>query len=324
VLALAADLDRDWVQPLVQRGRILERRAYIARYMTPGEVAARRNLYEAGLKMAARAAQRDPNHAAVHALKGLILHHIASLPGLPPDSVTSSREAAEAALTRAADLDPSNQSVWRLLAELLNTTGRHGEALVAAETGYRIDPYGPDVRSLTHHLFTALFEMGADREAHGWCSQGATDYEGDLVFLYCTLALHAWGDAIEPRPDLMRRELMTFQERDRRSQPYLLPRFETMIAAAYARAGQADSARAILRRVAEASDDDGVLWMRASVHALLHEDSVALELLEQYLDIGGLDAPRVLMKRPFWHLRERTELHRLIEGRHPDRVSRNP
>jgi DNA-binding SARP family transcriptional activator/TolB-like protein len=315
VLEIAARLDRRWAEPLVLRGWILERRAFIARMPDPSNLDSRRDLYRAGLEMAARAQERDAGHAGVHALRGAILHQLAQLNTHDADGIRAELTEAETALRRAAELDPLNQSVWRRLAELLLSTSRYGEARVAAERGYRLDPYGPEVRSLTYLLFSSSFETGRDQDAHGWCSQGMTYYEGDLVFLYCMLALHAWADGVEPQPELLRREMTSFQQGDRRNQPQLMPRFETMIAAAYARAGQPDSAHAILRRVSDSTRDEGVLWMRASVHALLGEDSTALALLEEWLATDSWGVERVAESRPFWHLRERTELQRLIDIR---------
>jgi DNA-binding SARP family transcriptional activator/TolB-like protein len=315
MLEIAVELDGAWAEPLVRRGWIRERRAFVTRLSDPGDVAARGRLYEDGLAMAAQAAVRDPDHAGAYALRGALLHQLSLLEEMPRESVFERLDAAERELRRATELDPVDQATWRRLADVLIATGRYGEAKVAAERAYRLDPYAAAARPLTNLLFTTSFEMGRDEDAHGWCSQGATYFPEDLVFVYCMLALHAWADGIEPRPDLVRSELLRFQQGDRRIQPWLEPRFETMIAAAYARAGQPDSARAILARVGDQPRDSGILWMRASVHALLGEDSAALALLEEWMESGTWAATRVSQSRPFWHLRERTELQRLIDSR---------
>ena len=315
MLEIAAELDGAWAEPLVRRGWIRERRAFVTRLSDPGDVAARGRLYEDGLAMAAQAAVRDPDHAGAYALRGALLHQLSLLEETPRESVFERLDAAERELRRATELDPVDQATWRRLADVLIATGRYGEAKVAAERAYRLDPYAAAARPLTNLLFTTSFEMGRDEDAHGWCSQGATYFPEDLVFVYCMLALHAWADGIEPQPDLVRGELLRFQQGDRRVQPWLEPRFETMIAAAYARAGQPDSARAILARVGAQPRDPGILWMRASVHALLGEDSAALALLEEWMESGTWAATRVSQSRPFWHLRERTELQRLIDSR---------
>jgi DNA-binding SARP family transcriptional activator/TolB-like protein/tetratricopeptide (TPR) repeat protein len=315
VLEIAAGLDRRWAEPMVLRGWVLERRANLTPIFGPAESTSRRELLEAGLAMAERAAQREADNAGVHALRGALLHQLAMLDGSPADSALSGIAAAEVELRRATELDPLNQGAWRRLADLLFTTGRYGEAKVAAERGYRLDPYGPGANGLVNLLFATSLEMGDDAQAEGWCLQGRRTLPNDLVFVYCLLALHAWADGIEPQPDVLHRAMTSFQQGDRRIQPQLMARFESMIAAAYARAGQPDSARAILRRVAEASGDTGTLWLRASAHAALGEDSAALDLLGDYLAQGNWTAPRVALSRPFWHLRERTELQRLIDAR---------
>jgi hypothetical protein len=122
-----------------------------------------------------------------------------------------------------------------------------------------------------------------------------------MPFLYCLLALHAWGD-IPPEPERLDEAMRAFQQVDRRIQPALGARLETMRAAAYARAGRPDDARAILAGVPRDSDDVALLWMRASAHVQLGDDSAAAVLLGEYLEKGGWEASRVAASRPFWRL----------------------
>ncbi|MBR9990564.1 MAG: hypothetical protein KFH98_12460 [Gemmatimonadetes bacterium] len=308
MLEAAARLDTEWVEPVVERGWVSERQALIARFT--GDLELQRNRLDEALRHARRAAEMKSDYAGAYALRGSILHLLSLLPQ-PAAEATAALTAAEDDLRRAAELDPLDQPALRRLADLLYSIGKYGEAKAAAESAFRIDPYSPDAAGLTYQLFSTSFETGLDSEADGWCFQGRKQFPDELIFVYCLLALHAWADGLEPEPDQLRIELGNFQQGERRLQPDLMSRFETMIAAAYARAGQPDSAYAILDRIAATSADRGALWMRASVYAALGEDSTALYLLNEYRVYGGWRAVRVVESRPFWNLNERTGIRRV-------------
>jgi hypothetical protein len=104
----------------------------------------------------------------------------------------------------------------------------------------------------------------------------------------------------------------SFQQIYFRQQPLLLNRFDAMIATAYARAAQADSARAILGRLASAGDADALDWMRASGYAALGEDVNAIGLLRAYLDRSPVVGLRVARGRPFWRLKGNVEYEQLV------------
>lgn len=317
LLAISTRLDGEWAEPLLGRGWLVERRVFLQRRIrgTWSLDEVRRDL-DAGLRFAAAAEETGQELAGVHALRSALLQQRAFLHE-SPDSVTQGLAAAEQELVLATSLDSLDQNAWSRLANLRQLLGRYGEAYAAAHRAYGLDPSSREASSLTYQLFNTLFETGRDREAEGWCFQGRRYFPGDRTFVYCLLALHAWGDpdVIQPQPELLRQELARFDDDDWRLQPHLKGRFETMIAAAYARAGQPDSARALLRRVADLPPDPGLLWMRASVHAALGEDSTALRLLDEHMANGSWAAGRVATSRPFWGLLSRTDLRQRIDRR---------
>lgn len=319
VLRIAADLDRRWAEPVVMRGWVLERRAFIARAASQPADTTPVELLEAGLRMADEAAARDAQDPGVHALRGALWHQLALVDGLPVDSVYSRIRRAEVELVRATDMDPVNQSSWRRLAALLYATERYGEARVAVERAYRLDPYAPETNTLLNLLFATSIEIGDDLQAEGWCLEGRRRYPDELPFLYCLHALHAWADGVAADPAVLHRAIELFPHPYVRTQPQLSARLESMLAGAYARAGQPDSARAVLSRVASAPGDDGLLWLRASVHAALGEDSAAIRLLGTYLERAGWEGARVARSRPFWRLHDHPEIQRLMGSALADR-----
>jgi DNA-binding SARP family transcriptional activator/TolB-like protein len=319
VLQIAADLDRRWAEPVVLRGWVLEDRAFIARAAGQPVDTTSVELLEAGLRMADQAAARDADDPGVHALRGALLYQLALLDGLPADSAYSLLRRAEVELVRATDLDPVSQSSWRRLAAVLYATERYGEARVAVERAYRRDYYAPETNTLLTLLFATSIEVGDDVQAEGWCLEGRRRYPDELPFLYCLHALHAWADGVEADPAVLHRAIELFPHPFVREQPQLSARLESMLASAYARADQPDSARAVLSRVARVSGDDGLLWLRASAHAALGEDEAAIRLLGTYLERAGWQGSRVARSRPFWRLRDHPEIQRLTGSALADR-----
>jgi DNA-binding SARP family transcriptional activator/TolB-like protein len=313
LLTRAAELDRRWAEPLVMRGRLMERRAFVAEYAAPADTAARRKLLEAARSLADKASERDPTEPGAYELRGALLHQLALLPGLPRDTVRSRLTAAEEQFRRAIQLDPNNASGWRQLSELLTLAGRYGAAKTAAERAWSIDRYVPEANSIINLLFTTSLELGEDLDAARWCTEGRRSAPNQLPFVYCLFAIHAWADQVQPDLPLLRREIATYRSNHLVLQPQLLARFETLLAMAHHRAGQPDSARAILQRVAAGPEDRGLLWLRAGVLAGMGDDDAAIRTLAAYLEGGASwDEHRVAQSRPFWRLRGRPEYQRLV------------
>src|SRR5690606_20472460 len=179
-------------------------RAYSVRFSTPYDSVGYRSLLEAALDMAALAAERDSLYADGWALRGAVLQHLAQI-HTDPGRIDRLLQESERALRRAIHLDPLHQSAWRGLADLLFASGRYGEAYVAARRAYQIDPYDAHVvRGILNRLFATALELGEDDQAQGWCHEGRRRFVEDLPFLYCLLALHAWGDGVDADPAALR------------------------------------------------------------------------------------------------------------------------
>ena len=312
LLSRAATLDRRWAEPLLLRGWLLERRAFVLRLSAPADTASARKLLEASRSMADRAAERNPKDPRVHELRGTLLNQLATLPGIPNPVVFDRLASAEQELRRATELDAHSQGAWRRLADVLQLTGRNAEAKVAAERAYRLDPLVAEVNALYHLLFTTSFEMNHDEDARSWCLQGRREFPDELPFLYCLFFLHGWADGVDPDPAGTRRELRRLEATQFKIQPQLLTRFETVLASVHARAGERDSARAILARV-DTTGDPAVLWMAAAARVALGEFPEAVDLLTRYARHGHWSAGRIIRSRPFRPLESRPDYQRLLD-----------
>ncbi|HEX6134820.1 MAG TPA: BTAD domain-containing putative transcriptional regulator [Longimicrobiales bacterium] len=311
LLATAARLDRRWAEPMALRGRMIEKRVSLLHALTPNDTMATRDLLERALWCAEEAMRRDPRYAEGWALRGSVRHQLARLAHDSREQ-RSLQQMAEADLVRATELDELHQGAWGQLAELLLNRNDYRAAKSAAQRAYRLDPVAPQVPTLINHLFVSSFELGEDEEAESWCLLGRIQSPEAPPFLYCLMALHAWADSIPPQPAVLRRAMERYGVAQLgRVQPELPARLETMIAAAFARAAAPDSARAILRRHTDGSDP-GLLWLRASVHVQLGEDSAAVALLQQYADRDPAAAAAIARRRPFWRLAHDPGFDRLI------------
>ncbi|HSJ30601.1 MAG TPA: BTAD domain-containing putative transcriptional regulator [Longimicrobiales bacterium] len=309
ILALASSLDSEWAEPVVRRGWNLERRVFIAGYGHEDPVL-RRKLLERALSFADQAEQLSRDNADVHALRGTLLYHLAQMDGSTPHSLLAGFADAEAELKRATQLDPSNDNAWARLSDLQFAAGRYGESAYSAEQGFSVA--GPWAQGFLYQRWRSDFEIGDDLEASGWCGQ-LWKVKPTLPGLDCLLSLEAW-EASPPDPAASRRLLARFlQKSDLRRQPEIETRFNTLLAAIYAQAGQPDSARVILDRLDR--DEPGSLWIRAGVEALLGNDAEAVVLLGRYLEVDPRQGPRIASTRPFWDLATRVDLNALVASR---------
>lgn len=311
LLARAGELDRRWAEPLVLRGWLMERRAFVATFAS-SDSASRRKQLEAARSMAERAIERDRNEPRAYELRGAVLHQLALLPNVPRDTVRQRLAAAEEELQRATYLDPNGAAAWRRLAEVLNSAGRYAAAKSAAERAYRIDRYVAEANSIINLLFSTSLELGEDGEAERWCREGRRSFPGQAPFVYCLFALHAWAERVPPDVGLLETELRSYRNTESFVQPELMTRLETLLAVAHARAGRPDSARALLLRAQVPNPDPGLLWLRAGAFGSLGDYGAAMPLLASYVSRGSWESYRVAQTRPFWRFRGRADYERLI------------
>jgi DNA-binding SARP family transcriptional activator/TolB-like protein len=314
LLGRAAELDRRWAEPVILRGWIMESREMLLTYATPADTAARRKALEAARSLAERGLDRDRSSANAYELRATVLQRLARLPTAPADSIPRWVATAEQDLLRAAQLDPQSANVWIQLAELHYMDGQYAAAKNAAERAWGIDRYIAQAPIALTALFRASLELGDDAEARRWCDEGRQRYPDDPPFTWCLFMLHAWADGVRPDPGLLRRELQALHaDPGKAVQRSMAPTLNLLLAAAHARAGEQDSARAILSRIPP--DAVGAKWLHAAAFATLNDYSTALALLGEYLREDASDAARVVASRPFWKFRGRPEYDQLLRLR---------
>ncbi|HEU4886131.1 MAG TPA: hypothetical protein VFT45_28085, partial [Longimicrobium sp.] len=298
-LAAAEAADPTWARPSVTRGLAALTRATLV------SGPARGALHRAAAASASRALALAPGDAAALTLRGRVKWRQALDAGATPD--TGRVAAAERDLRAAVEADSSMASAWAALSQLLRVRGQLAESDLAARRALAADAWlEADGLILTRLYFTALGQ-GDFPQAREWCQQGRAHFPADWRFVECSLTL-ARNDPAE-RPDPARAWAL-LAELDRLDPParaagegraYARVYRQAAVAAILARAGKADSARAVLARAREeaAAQSDGsrvaFLYDEAFATLLLGDRAGARRLLDAY--VGAQPALRPYVAR---------------------------
>jgi TolB-like protein len=308
LLAEAAARAPAWLEPILARAKLAERRAELA--LDDGRAPATViRLYEEGLTRAEEALRLESADPAALALRGhlrwLLYHYRSAYPGVP--RLADGRElldAAEHDLRSALALDPSLAAAAATLSGLLHIERRaYGEARVFAQKALELDAYLKAAGPIIHRLASASFELEEDSTALGWCREALRRFPDDPRHHACVLDVLAWGD-LPADPEAAWRHYRTLLALTAaggraRVEPY----YGAAVAGVLARSGMADSARAVLARVRrQARGANGevlqrMLWLEAAVRFRLGEADSAQALLERFRGEQPAELPHLLERR---------------------------
>ncbi|MEO8576613.1 MAG: serine/threonine-protein kinase [Gemmatimonadales bacterium] len=282
ILALSAARDRKWIEPTLMRGTAAFRRSRIS--STPPEMA---QWADKGLAFATQALAADSTNAAARELRGT-LHYWKWL----NDLTTDPKDAAE--LLRSAEVDlraavksaPHRGSAWSVLSSLFANKSDPLEAAIAARRAYEEDAYLSAAPDIIWRLYSSAYDNEQSVPAKHWCEEGGRRFPANARFVQCRLWLltlrdtranidSAWalvGALHKVTPDAE----WEFAGREA----------PTLVAAALARSGMADSARRVLVRSrgdAKVDPTRDLLIDEALVRVILGDKDEALRLLKTYL-----------------------------------------
>lgn len=303
LLARAATLDARWAEPLVLRGRLAERRSWLS------FVADRPPQPDKWLRIARdfadKALHADKRSAPAYELRGLTSLLAVVLTPTSVQQSDSLLETAEADLRAALSINPLMPRAQSSLSAALFYQGRFEEARRIAQQALQADAYLTDADEIVNRLFTASFEVGDDADAGLWCDEVRRRMPNRWPAAYCDLVLLGWGGG-SPDP----RKALLLLERFGAEDPEMVrnamrPRLMMLTAAVLARAGEPDSARAMIHaaRNAAASDIE-LLPLEAGARLKLNERKQSLELLRRYLELNPAARSRVENGRMFRALRD--------------------
>jgi len=277
LLAAAERADPKWVDPIVLRGQLVERRVRLTRNAA---------LIDEGLAHAGRAlalAEQDPGALE---LRGTLRYRRWQL-ARPPDPQQASAllDDARADLERVTNIDPTRASAYATLSSLYYQTKDLQGAALAARRAYEEDAYLSSAPDILYRLFFTAYDLDQQRQAQRWCEEGTRRFRQDFRFRECQLYMmtrleqpdvpRAWRllagiDSLVPAP---RRQSIHLRE-------------QMMVAATIARAGLKDSAHAVIERsrgTPEVDPEHDLVALEAFVRTLLGEQDEAIRLLQRYV-----------------------------------------
>jgi TolB-like protein/tetratricopeptide (TPR) repeat protein len=259
LLASAEAADPRWPEPTLLRGWV-----DVARAGPAPDSAGLAFLHSAARRAGAVLARGPAARGEALELRGTAVYRLAAETNEAADTAPQRRalDAAERDLNAAVAAEPTRASAWSLLSQLLRIRGRLAESDLAARRALAEDAYldaAPDIR---HRLFMNALWRGDYPQAHDLCEQGYRQFPGEWRFTECRLTLLRNDRSRPPDPAAAWRLAAELDRIDppararAAGRPYG-PLYRRMVAAAVsARAGDADSARAVVARArAEVAGD---------------------------------------------------------------------
>ncbi len=277
IFASAERLDPRWVDPIVLRAQLLERRG---RQMRSGA------LIDEGLAHATRALALAPQDPRAIELRGTLLYRRWQL-SRPPDPQQAAALLGEARkdLEQATNIDPTLASAFATLSSLYYQTKDIQGAALAARRAYEEDAYLTTAAEILTRLFHISYDLDQQRQAQRWCEEGMRRFPQDFRLQRCPIFLmtrleppdvaRAWrvlaiADSLTPAPQRALQHL----------------RIQMLVAAVIARAGLRDSAHHVIERsrsTVEIDSEQAQLAYEAFVRTILGEHDEAIRLLQRYV-----------------------------------------
>jgi DNA-binding SARP family transcriptional activator/TolB-like protein len=247
LLERAEAADGRWARPTVERGWIDLARAQLQQ----GVGLERR--HASAIRRAQRVLARRAGDVEALELRGTAVFRQA----LETADTALQRmrlDASERDLRAAVEARPALARGWATLSLVLRVRGRLAESDVAARRALLEDAYLDEAADIRQRLFFSALSLGDYGRAHAECGQGARQFPADWRFVECRLTLLR-NDRSRPADPAAAGRLVAELDRldppgaARRARRPYSPVYRRMAAAAVlARAGDADSARAVVAR----------------------------------------------------------------------------
>ena len=289
MLARAAEMDQQWEMPLISRGWIALQRTSLV----PADSMS--DWIREAERFANLALAVSNDRGPALELRGTARWRLVFLGRIGDKRVSDSTlAAAEADLQDAVSADPSLARGWSTLSQLLRLRGELASADVAAERALAEDEFIDEAPLIIERLYRSSFSLARYDKARAWCDRGHRQFPNDWRFLECGLTLMGYDEGATPSITAAWRLFDEMSQLDppdkaiRSARPYS-PIYRRMaVARVVARAGRADSARAMIARARASAANDGelrasLLYDEAYVRLLLGETKTAVALLEEYV-----------------------------------------
>jgi eukaryotic-like serine/threonine-protein kinase len=285
VLAQAEKLDRSWVTPVALRAGVALSYGQASRNkISAGQI------IDAGISHAERALALDPKSVDALEMRGRLTYQRWTLQlENDPAKAQANLKSAQADMLAVTERDRTRALAWSTLSTIYNQLDDFPDANLAARTALEQDAYLINADQLYFRLYATSYDLQNFPQAQKWCDDGRRRFPQNYQFQRCRLWMQT-TNAVRPSPDsawyfaklmepLVPERLRAVRTREARM----------LVAAALARAGNADSARSLLLGARAGTDVDATGWLlsvEAFVRTLFHnprDTDEAFELLKQYV-----------------------------------------
>jgi serine/threonine-protein kinase len=240
LLQLAATADPAWPRPRIERGWVAQDRARLE----PGRAAI--PFFSQAIALADSVLARAPNTAEALELRGTTRFHY-YLATLAEDQAAGERlkTGARDDLLAAIEQAPALATAHLTLSQLWYYFDDVGAALLSAQRAYAADAYLENAGSILNQIFFGLLDQEQFGQAETWCARGTARFPPDTRFVTCQLFLLATPGfpADPPRAWQLRARLDTLD-----APAPVEAQADILVGGILARAGLADSARAVWTR----------------------------------------------------------------------------
>jgi len=280
LLARAEALDPAWVEPFVQRGWLAYWRS---RWSWSYDQQLSERWIETGLGHADGAMNVESDHAESLSLRGH-LKYLRWLRGFESDPARAGQliEEAEQDLRAATAANPADAAAHAMLSHLLEARGATVEAAISARRAYEADAYLREADDVLWRLFTTNYDLNQPTEANRWCRKGYERFSEEPRFVECPVWLMTMPEVV---PDLEEAWRLLGEYVDLsppQGKEFSRRWLQLAVAAAVARAGLADSAKAVAKRARtdEEIDPSGdLIQTEALVYTIIGDHDEAMRLL---------------------------------------------
>jgi tetratricopeptide (TPR) repeat protein len=220
----------------------------------------------------------------------------------------SALEGARFDLERATTLDKTRASAWSALSTVHANSDDLTSAKIAAQRAYDEDAFLTNIDGVIYTLYQTSYNLEQAVDAQRWCQTGYTRFPRSQRFVGCRLWLQTMR-AVPVNVDSAWADAKTYSEL---SPPATAERSrleaELLVAAALARAGQADSAHHMLQRVRSAATEEvdpehDLVGIQAFVRTLFKnpkDNDEAIALLQQYVAANPAHREGMAKSQHWW------------------------
>jgi tetratricopeptide (TPR) repeat protein len=302
LLAKVELADPKWVTPVTQRGWIAYRQARLSGSFDKADYAEQ---IQKGMGHVDKALKLQPGDPDALELRGT-LTYLRWLLNLAPDPAEAAGLMidAEKDLRAAVAANPEQASAWNTLSHLLINKLETAEAKLAALRAYDADPYLTNANLTIWRLFSTSLDLEDGVEARHWCGEGQRRFPADPRFAECQI----WLFALKGETPDIPKAWSLLDEYLRLSPPnlrdYRRLRGQMLVAMALARAGLADSARAVAARSrADATMDPPreLVSFEAIVRTILGDKDEAIRLLGVYFATNPQQRSSIDRDESWWY-----------------------